>query len=135
MAYPTIRCGTCLTVLAANPDAPLDVPARCPVCGGMTRNYAITIASAIRVSEPYGEALATISPEHVMVDPRPTVDGEQTRRLRGAGYRLEWSELTETGAWWVRVFRGDKLVDSAAGFEPRAVLLAVSATLLPPHGE
>ena len=70
MAYPTIRCGTCLTVLAANPDAPLDVPARCPVCGGMTRNYAITIASAIRVSEPYGEALATISPEHVMVDPR-----------------------------------------------------------------
>ena len=128
MAYPTVRCGTCFTVLAKNPGVPVDEGMICPVCGGKTRNYAMAIASAIRLSANVEEPRVSV---HVSRAQPPEVENAKTARLRRDGYRLDWSELTETGAWWVKVYRGDELIDSGAGLDPKDALLAVIETLLP----
>ncbi len=130
MAYPTVRCGTCFTVLAQTPAVPVDEGTICPVCGGKTRNYAMAIASAIRLSANVEEPRA---PVYASVAQPPGVEGAKTARLRRDGYRLDWNELTENGAWWVRVYRGDELIDSGAGFDPRNALSAVVETLVPRH--
>ncbi len=131
MAYPTVRCGTCFTVLAQTPAVPVVEGTICPVCGGKTRNYAMAIASAIRLSAHVEEPRP---PVYVAVGQPPDVEDARTAGLRRAGYRLDWNELTENGAWWVRVYRGDELIDSGAGFDPKDALSAVVETLLPLRG-
>ena len=82
------------------------------------------------MSEQAGEAVTGITERRAIEQPTG-VEGRQTSRLRRAGYRLEWSELIESGACWVGVFRDNSFIDSAAGFEPPAMLVAVIATLPP----
>jgi hypothetical protein len=98
----------------------------CAVCGSVNRLYDVelvpsTVAASFLTSSPLllGRTRAVLS------------DLPDGSRLHEVGFLLKWDELTENGAWLLRVYRGNEFVDAAVASDKREALRAVGEALLP----
>jgi hypothetical protein len=91
----------------------------------MSRNFDAELATVVTSTAVSSQSIDE------MVVPAP-VETEDARKLEDAGFRLSWLRLSEGGAWMLRVFDGDELIDISAQDDPADALLAVAERLLPP---
>jgi hypothetical protein len=114
---PVVRCAQCLTVLAEPPNTPLAKRKPCAQCGSTGRNYAIHLSATLQVGGNLVQGAEAREAERSVYD---------------VGYELQWLQLSEGGAWMLRVFDKDgNWIDGAVAEDPEEAILAVAERLLP----
>jgi DNA-directed RNA polymerase subunit M/transcription elongation factor TFIIS len=123
-----VFCKDCQTVLAEPPDTKPEKRSRCPKCGSKAREFhaaGIVASSAVSASVEVRAVGASAEASA----PSPQVLTEQ---LEDAGFDVQWLQLTDNGAWLVRIFdRQGECIDMAANDDSQDAILAVIERLLP----
>lgn len=123
---PVVRCASCFRPLPEPPNIPIEDRVPCLNCGGMNRNYEVTLT-----------ATALVQPDLVqpgMAQPEtPAEAASVAGSLAEIAFRVDWWQLSPGGAWMIRVFDDQgKWIDGSIQDDPQDAILAVSERLLPP---
>ena len=98
----------------------------CRWCGGMNRNYDPTLTATVFVQPDMAQPGMTQP-----AIPADALDAADT--LEDAGFDVTWLQLSEDGAWMVRVHdRQGRFVGGSIQDDPQSAILAVAEDLLPP---
>jgi hypothetical protein len=131
---PIVRCASCNRILVEPASLPPEARKPCRWCGGMSRNFDVSLSAVVRARATVDSVFISDAPDFdvsVSDTPAPVGDAEELRKLEEANFTLQWERLSPGGAWMLRVFVGDALVDMAIHDDPVTVLLAVADRLLP----
>jgi hypothetical protein len=133
-----VRCGACGKTLAEPPGLNPERRQPCPNCGSTARNFAVSITTqAVTITD----VIATVTKDVTIQAPAAEATAEAPApeviapRLEELGFQLRWWQLSEGGAWMLRVFNdaGD-FIDASIQDSPADALLAVAERLIPPEG-
>ena len=131
---PIVRCASCNRILPEPANLTPEERKPCSWCGAMNRIFEVGLTAGATAQVGRGGGIAGgFAPEvSVPVAPAPAeADTEEARKLQAAGFKLDWERLSDGGAWMLRVYVADDLVDMAVHDDPETVLLAVADRLLP----
>lgn len=130
---PIVRCASCNRILHEPANLTPEERKPCRWCGGMNRIFDVELTGVVQAIGRGGAIAGGFAPEvSVRVAPAPAeAEAEEARKLQAAGFKLDWERLSDGGAWMLRVYVADDLVDMAVHDDPETVLLAVADRLLP----
>ena len=121
---PIVRCASYNRILIEPANLAPEQRKPCRWCGGMNRNFDVALAAVVTAQSVGAVSVSdTLAPAEA--------EAEEAHQLEDAGFRLSWERLSDGGAWMLRVFVADELVDMAVHDDPETVLLAVADRLLP----
>jgi hypothetical protein len=90
----------------------------------MNRTFDVTL-SAVMGARASGSVFVSDAPVFdvsVSDTPAPVGDAEELRKLKEANFTVQWERLSPGGAWMLRVFVGDALVDMPIHDDPENAL-------------
>ena len=125
MDTKTVRCAHCKSLLR-EPGFATAIREPCAVCGSVNRIHELDVNSSIVAASFLTSSPLLLGRTRAVLSDLP--DGS---RLREVGFLLKWDELTEDGAWLLRVYRENEFVDAAVASEKQEALRAVGEALLP----